>query len=262
MPNWLGHRTFTIKEIEPLSPRVKKIVLEGEVRAEPGQYVMIWVPKIGEIPVSIARELNGETWLLVARVGRVSSAIHSMREGDKLWVRGPYGRGFTLRKGRVTLVGGGYGIAPLLFLADRLGGLAEVRLYAGFKSKEEILLEEIFREVADDVIIATDDGSYGLKGFITEHIDYEWPQYIYTAGPEQMMVKVVREALRRDIDVEASLERLVRCAIGICGSCSLDPLGLLVCRDGPVFDGKTLSKIYDFGRYWRDFDGRKIPLIH
>jgi NAD(P)H-flavin reductase len=77
-----------IIESERLSEKVKKIVLEGNLGSSPGQYAMIWVPKVGEIPISIAREPKGETWILVAKVGKVSSAIHSLRIGEGLWVRG------------------------------------------------------------------------------------------------------------------------------------------------------------------------------
>ncbi|MDK2372838.1 MAG: dihydroorotate dehydrogenase electron transfer subunit [Candidatus Korarchaeota archaeon] len=258
-----GHRPHTVAESEPLTPRVRRIVLKGEIGALPGQYVMVWVPKVGEIPVSVAREGNGETWLLVARVGKVSSAIHSLKAGDRLWIRGPYGRGYTTEvEGKVALVGGGYGIAPLIHLADALTSRGGVRIefYAGFRSAEEVMLEDLMRDLSDRLVVSTDDGSYGLSGFITEHIDYKGLNFVYTAGPEAMMVKVVSEAVRRGIRVEASLERLIRCAVGLCGACVLDPQGLLVCRDGPVFDGAVLMASEDFGKYWRDFDGRKIPL--
>ncbi len=246
---------------EPLTPRVRKIVLEGGVGSNPGQYIMAWVPKVGEIPLSVAMDRE-ETWLLVAKVGKVSSAIHSLVKGDYLWVRGPYGKGFTVpSEGRVALIGGGYGIAPLIHLAHSLRkSNTRIRFYAGFRTREEVMLEDLLWDLSDEVIISTDDGSYGLKGFVTEHVDYEWPDFIFTAGPELMMVRVVNEAVRRGKEVEASLERLIRCAVGVCGSCSLDPLGLLVCRDGPVFNGRLLMRTKDFGKYWRDFDGRKIPL--
>ena len=265
MRSSLGHRPLTIIESEPLTPRVRRIALEGELGARPGQYVMVWVPKVGEIPVSVAREVNGETWLLVAKVGKVSSAIHSLEAGDRLWVRGPYGRGFTTEVGgRVALVGGGYGIAPLIHLADTLrsrgGEGVRIEFYAGFRSAEEVMLEDLMRDLSDRLVVSTDDGSYGLSGFITEHIDYEGLDFVYTAGPEAMMVKVVSEAMGRGIGVEASLERLIRCAFGLCGACVLEPQGLLVCRDGPVFDGDVLMASEDFGKYWRDFDGRRVPL--
>ncbi len=246
---------------ESLTPKVKKIVLEGGIGASPGQYVMAWVPRVGEIPLSVAMD-GEETWLLVAKVGKVSSAIHSLARGDYLWIRGPYGKGFSIpSEGKVVLIGGGYGIAPLIYLAHSLrNSSVRIRFYAGFRTREEVLLEDLLRDLSDEVIISTDDGSYGLKGLVTDHVDYEWADFIFTAGPELMMVKVVNEAVRRGKEVEASLERLIRCAVGVCGACSLDPLGLLVCRDGPVFDGHVLLKTEDFGKYWRGFDGRKVPL--
>lgn len=257
-----AYKVMRIADSESLSSRVRKIVLEGDLGSSPGQYVMVWVPRIGEIPISIARESEGEIWLLVASVGRVSSALHSLRTGDDIWVRGPYGRGFSVRGGKVALIGGGYGISPLIFLAEKLraSGNANVRFYAGFRSDSEVFLEDFLREVSDELIITTEDGSKGLRGKVIEHVDFNWPERIFSAGPEEMLVEVVRRALSRGKEVEVSLERLIRCSLGICGSCSLDPLGLLVCRDGPVFDGRTLAETRDFGSYWRGFDGRKVSL--
>ncbi|MCC6029084.1 MAG: dihydroorotate dehydrogenase electron transfer subunit [Candidatus Korarchaeum sp.] len=262
MNSYQAYRVMKIIESERISEKVKKIVLEGNLGSSPGQYAMIWVPKVGEIPISIAREPKGETWILVAKVGKVSSAIHSLRIGEELWVRGPYGRGFSLRSGKCCLIGGGYGIAPLISLSERLRerGNAKVRFYAGFKRREEVILEDLLSSISDELIITTEDGSYGLKGRVVELVDFDWPEAIYSAGPEAMLVEVVREALKRSIYAEVSMERLIRCSIGICGSCSLDPLGLLVCRDGPVFDASTLSMTEDFGRYWRGFDGRKLQI--
>lgn len=262
MSNSQVYRVMRISDSKNLSAKVRKIVLEGELGSSPGQYVMVWVPGIGEIPISIARELDGETWLLVAKVGRVSSALHSLEAGDKLWIRGPFGRGFSLGGGKVALVGGGYGISPLIFLAEKLmkSGKTEVRFYAGFRSSNDVILENLLREVSDELIITTEDGSKGVKGKVVEHVDFDWPERICSAGPEAMLREVVNEALRVGKDVEVSLERLIRCSLGICGSCSLDPHGLLVCRDGPVFDGRTLAETRDFGSYWRGFDGRKVKL--
>lgn len=257
-----AYRVMEVMEAEELSGKVKKIVLRGNLGSSPGQYVMVWVPGVGEIPISVARELEEEVWLLVAKVGRVSSALHSLREGDLLWLRGPYGRGFSSAEGRISLIGGGYGISPLIFLAERLraSGRVELRFYAGFRGRSDVILDDLLSSISDRLILATEDGSKGLRGRITEHVDFDWPDRIYAAGPEPMLVEVVRESLWRGKAVEVSLERLIRCSIGICGSCSLDPLGILVCRDGPVFDGRILAATRDFGNYWRVFDGRKISL--
>ncbi len=263
MSSYQAYEVMEIIEAEDLSKKVRKIVLRGNLGSSPGQYVMLWVPGVGEIPISIARELEGEIWLLVARVGKVSSALHSLKVRDPLWVRGPYGRGFSLAEGKVSLIGGGYGISPLIFLAERLRSLGrvELRFYAGFRGSEDVLLEELLRSISDELIVTTEDGSRGLRGKVVEHIDFDWPDRVYAAGPEAMLVEVVSRCLGRGKSVEVSLERLVRCSLGVCGSCSLDPLGLLVCRDGPVFDGNTLTAVKDFGNYWRGFDGRKVSLM-
>ncbi len=247
------HVPLEVKEVRGLSPRVKLFVLDGELRSRPGQYLMVWVPGVGEVPISVATEAEGETWLLIARVGEVTSAIHSLGQGDRLWVRGPYGRGFTVSPGRHELVAGGYGVAPLIYLGRELVNLgAEVRFYAGFRTREEVLLEGVMRDLGETVI-TTDDGSYGLKGYVIEHLDLEWPDYAHLSGPEPMIEGALNLFPSR-VRVEASMERLIRCSVGLCGSCVLEPLGLRVCVDGPVFPREVLRKV-KLG-LWLGFDGR------
>ncbi len=247
------YKAMELKEVRQLSPRAKLFKLEGSLGSEPGQYVMLWFPGVGEVPISVAKEVEGEIWLLIARVGRVTSELHKLNSGDRIWVRGPYGRGFTLRGGKHALIGGGYGIAPLIHLASRLNDVgAEVRIYAGFKTREEVLMEEELRKLGETVI-TTDDGSYGLKGFVTDHVDVEWPQFAHISGPEPMIEKALY-IFPSQVRVEASMERLIRCSVGVCGSCILEPLGLRVCRDGPVFSSEVLRKV-KMG-IWLGFDGR------
>ncbi|HDN17918.1 MAG TPA: dihydroorotate dehydrogenase electron transfer subunit [Candidatus Bathyarchaeota archaeon] len=230
----------------------------------PGQFLMIWIPNVDEIPLSISNVRGDEVTLLVRRVGEATEALTSMKPGMKIGVRGPYGNGFSLVKGRVLLIGGGLGVAPLIYLASKLRELgSEIISILGFKTSSEVIgVEEL--QPSQEIHIFTEDGSLGEKGtplkILRKVIREELPKKVYTCGPETMMWRVVNLCLSLNIPVEASLERYMKCAMGICASCVLDPLGLRVCRDGPVFSGEVLKNVSDFGRWIRLPTGEKAPL--
>jgi dihydroorotate dehydrogenase electron transfer subunit len=117
--------------------------------------------------------------------------------------------------------------------------------------------------------VCTDDGSYGEEGFATEIFenlikDFSQKDFkntiVYSCGPEVMLYKLFQICEKNNTEFYASLERIMRCGCGLCGLCTLDPKGLLVCKDGPVFNSDELKKIVDFGKFTRDFTGKKIPL--
>ena len=245
-----------------------EIKLERDISPRPGQFVMLWVPGVGEIPLSVAQYIKGGLIeLIIAKVGKVTSYIHeNFRSGTRVFIRGPYGNGFTvMERKKCLIVAGGCGLAPMLFLIEELvkkGSHVDVVL--GFKTRYDVFYVDRFRELTDEVVVATEDGSYGIKGTAVDAmrimLDKKEYDIVYTCGKELMMVAVVNECLKRNIQVEASLERYMKCGIGICGTCVLEPLGLRVCKDGPVFSGEILSKVEDFGRYWHNPDGTKRPI--
>jgi len=238
-------------------------------RAKPGQFLMLWIPSVDEIPLSIldAKE-NGIVSVAVKKVGEATGAFHEKSVGELVGVRGPFGNCFTLKGGRILMVSGGTGTAPILFLAERLASkMAKLVFVTGAKTREELLFMNRLKRTLDEektqLIAATEDGSYGIKGLATKPLERllerERFDMIYTCGPEQMMRKVFDLAEKYGVDLEASLERLMRCAIGLCGSCVVGRYR--VCKDGPVFTAKQLRDVKsEFGISKRDFDGRKIPL--
>ena len=133
----------------------------------------------------------------------------------------------------------------------------------GSRTKEEVFFEKVDtvinipRDVTVKVIPVTEDGSYGAKGYVTDVLEklLEENKYdaIYTCGPELMMYKVVKLANEKGIFVQASLERMMKCGVGICGSCCVNED--LVCRDGTVFDGQHLAKNSEFGHFERTKSG-------
>ena len=259
------HQTFTITEIHTENYRTKTLIFNKPLpKAQPGQYVMAWLPDVGEKPFSIAG--NDPLALMVVAVGPFSEALHRLNVGDRLtagdrvWVRGPLGQGFALHGRHHLLVGGGYGVAPLLFLArTALAAGHTVEVCIGARTAEDVLLAETFeKEAVSDqrsavspskvVRVTTDDGSMGTQGLVTQAVEAaiaaHRPDCIYACGPVPMLTALAQQCQVHNLPHQFSWEAHLRCGLGICGSCELDaqtrqaaniPAGWLVCRDGPVY---------------------------
>ncbi len=263
-------RIVDVLEVVRENPNVKTFIFRDRLcgRAVPGQFVMVWVPGVDEVPMSLSGiGSDGVCSISVGLVGEATEAIHKLRKGDCLGIRGPFGKGFSFKKGKVMIVGGGTGLAPLAALTDKLVKTnADVTFLFGAKTKDELLFYDRIGKVPSRevrAVAATEDGSYGFQGLITdvaeEMLEKEKFDMIYACGPEQMMYKMFLLAEKHHIPIEVSLERLMRCAIGLCGSCVIGKYR--VCKDGPVFSGEQLREVKDeFGRFKRDFDGSKISL--
>ena len=260
-------RTTSILNVKPESETVKTFTFEDTLcsKATPGQFLMLWIPRIDEIPLSILSTGQGKVSVAVKNVGEATQALHKLAPGDKIGVRGPFGNSFTENKGRVLLVGGGTGTAPLLFLAKKLFSVAkQLTFVVGAKTKSELLFIDEIGAVCTSrsLVAATEDGSYGLKCLATEPVEEllgkEKFDMVYACGPELMVRKVFDLAEQRAIGLEASLERLMRCGIGLCGSCVIGRYR--VCRDGPVFNSKQLREVTgELGISKLGFDGKRIP---
>jgi len=242
----------TIKEIKTETPTVKTFFFDHEYSFEPGQFVMVWVPGVDEIPMA----LSSANSITVQKVGDATGALFGFAPGVSLGMRGPFGNGFT--KGEKMLaIAGGVGAAPLLPLAK---SDCVMTLLLGARTENELLFVDQLDE-STDVLIATDDGTLGQRGFVTDLMaDMNLAAYdrIAVCGPEPMMRAVLAKLdnLGYASKTEFSLHRYMKCGVGICGSCCIDPDGLRVCRDGPVFSGEQLKKT-EFGHYLRDASGRK-----
>ena len=275
MSAWLTavnrHRTTSILKVEAVSPTVKAFTFKDKrcAKAKPGQFLMLWIPGVDEIPLSILdvdRE-RATVSVAVKRVGEATSTLHNMKAGDQIGVRGPFGNTFTLKKGKVLLVGGGVGIAPLTFLARELATKTAPKIFVvlGAKTKEELIFLDRLKKLCEEenVLAATEDGSYGVKALASTLAESvmarEKFDAIYTCGPEPMTRAVLDCAEKFGVYAEASLERLMRCAIGLCGSCVIGCYR--VCRDGPIFNIDQLKTVKsEFGVWKRDFDGKRIPV--
>ncbi len=250
-----GPVPVTILRVKKETSLIRTFVFDQSCTFSPGQFVMVWVPGVDEIPMA----LSSENTITVQKAGDATTAMFALGPGDRLGIRGPFGNGFT-RGEKVLAIAGGVGAAPLLPLA-RVDCV--MTLLLGAKTETELLFVDQLDECTD-VLIATDDGSLGHHGFVTALMDdlnlgvYD---RIAVCGPETMMRAVLAKVEEKGIahKTEFSLHRYMKCGIGICGSCCIDPSGLRVCRDGPVFSGDLLLKS-EFGHYMRDAAGRKKNL--
>jgi dihydroorotate dehydrogenase electron transfer subunit len=263
-------RIVRIEETVSETPTVKTLVFKDDLSyaARPGQFLMVWIPRIEEIPMSAMINFKeGYAAVTIRKSGVGSTALFERKEGDVIGLRGPYGNEFALGKNykKILIIGGGTGLVPLLRLASfAIKKRLNITMVLGARSKKEVFFEKMARKllepVRSSVKICTDDGSYGLKGttvdIMSTLLRNNTFDCVYTCGPELMMKGVVDLANKNSIPVQASLERYMKCGIGICGSCCLD--SLLVCQDGTVFNGKQLSKMLDFGISYRDKDGQRI----
>jgi dihydroorotate dehydrogenase electron transfer subunit len=215
---------------------------------------MVWIPGVDEVPMSISNIVKNDVWITVKRVGEATAAIHEITKDGMLGLRGPYGSGFSLKGRNTLIVGGGIGDAPLLYLATKLVDQgSRITMVIGARSAEGLILREDLEKLFNQndqsrLILATDDGSEGTKGIASDIaaalMEKEKFDRVYTCGPEAMMLKVINTAQNRRIQVEASLERYMRCGIGICGSCYIGKY--LVCKDGPIFSDAKLNEIVQF----------------
>ena len=242
------------------TPDIKTITFRYPGPIVPGQFFMIWIPEVDEIPMSVSSITKSIKGITFRDIGDATHALSNLHKGDKIGIRGPYGNGFTLRGKHPLFIGGGTGIAMLAPIVEQARKKKlKTTVIIGVKTKNQLFFEDRLRRCGAIVLVSTDDGSTGYKGYASdlakEVIKKENIDAVYTCGPEPMM-KILLSSCKT-IPFQASLERYMKCAIGICGQCCIGK-GLRVCLDGPVFDGTILKKVEDFGVYRRDATGRKI----
>lgn len=236
--------------------------------ASPGQYVMVWAPGVDEVPMSLSTiGRKGLSSITVRSVGEATEALCRLDAGNRIGVRGPFGNGFSVQGTSPLVVAGGTGAASLAPLVEEmLCGGVEPTFILGARSVERLLFRERLEQLLGDHLIpATDDGTCGFKGLASECASMmleERPfDIVYTCGPELMMASVFAAAERSDVPVQTSLERHIKCAVGLCGSCSIGPYR--VCADGPVFASEQLRVVQgELGRRRMDSSGRMVEVDH
>ena len=243
---------YRIQEKRLENAQTCSLLLDGSLPdALPGQFVMAWLPGIDERPFSLSE--NDPIRITVADVGSFSHALNQLQPGDHLWLRGPLGKGFMPRGHSHLLIGGGYGAAPLSFLAKSLCAQGDqVGVCLGARSCADLLFVGEFESLDCQVWLATEDGSAGKQGLLTallpEVLNALKPETIYACGPIGMLLAIAALARTAGLPAQLSFESVMRCGVGLCGSCELpeetcQQLGLtpgfLVCHDGPVGEIST-----------------------
>jgi dihydroorotate dehydrogenase electron transfer subunit len=237
------HTCYTLVSNQMENYRTSTLVFDQPLPADPGQFVMVWLPGFGEKPYCVTN--SAPLSLTVVSVGKFSETLSMLQPGSKVWVRGPFGYGYQVKGENLLLVGGGYGVASLLFLAKQALSMGcQQRICIGASTKRDILLHDEFTSLGIPVYVATEDGSSGKKGLVTALVsemvgDFK-PDWMYACGPTNMLKAISSQCRERHISHQLSWEAHIRCGLGMCGSCEgaelqpWVPEGWLVCQDGPV----------------------------
>lgn len=252
-----------IEEVVRETPSTVTLRFPYEMPCAPGQFVMIWFPGDDELPMSLSYTSPGPKGVTIKAMGDTSQNVQRIAARARVGIRGPYGNTFDTSPRRVLVVGGGSGtavLAPAAEAALHSGG--EVTAALGATTASELLFRDRLEDAGAQVVVATDDGTEGRKGFVTIVADELLREgrfdAVWTCGPEVMMRKVGLAARQAEVPAFGSVERHMKCALGMCDACALGPFH--VCVDGPVFPASTLLGLEEFGATKRDPSGRRVPL--
>jgi len=229
----------------------------------PGQFVNVKVSDTEEPllrrPFSIHRKTERRIEILYQVVGKGTEIFSERKAGERLDIIGPLGNGFNYEpvaqsRRSAILVAGGMGVAPLVFLAEKLSGLHTpgpglTTVLIGAKTKKQILCEKEFKQAGCSVKIATDDGSRGFKGYVSDLLEkdlrpktYDLRPIIYACGPRPMLKEISRISGKYIIPTQISLEEHMACGIGACLGCAVNTRQgyKRVCQEGPVFEAAQI----------------------
>ena len=236
---------FKIIENTQLTATVYKMKLSGDVSeiTSPGQFVNIKIDGLYlRRPISVCDSENGVLTLIYKVVGKGTEKMSEMEAGTELDILTGLGNGYNteLSGDKPLLVGGGVGVPPLYMLAKKL--IAEgkkVTVILGFNTKDEIFCEDDFKALGADVIVATADGSYGVKGFVTDALSGVEYTYFYTCGPEPMLKALYKATATSG---QFSFEERMGCGFGACMGCSCKTITgyKRICKDGPVLEKEEI----------------------
>lgn len=263
-------RTVKVREVVQESSNIRSLLFEDKysIDARAGQFVMVWLPYVGEFPMSLSlRRGRHISSIVVKGMGEGTRRLYESKVDDFIGLRGPYGNHFeiTRKLRRVLLVGGGTGMAPIVKVEKELREFGiDTRIVIGAKTKNELPFLSLCKRLAgaDRVYPTTDDGSLGMQAFAHEQVQRLVSKFdfdcIFACGPEAMMYQTFKIAEENSIPVQFSLERIMKCGMAICGSCCIGDL--ILCRDGPVINSGMIREVSDeFGVRERDGAGRLVP---
>ena len=233
---------------EEICPGIFKMVVKDKNSVKPGQFYMLkhngatTLPR----PISICEKDENTITFVYAVVGKGTEEFSKLESGDHINLTGPLGNGFNIEEnlGKVALVCGGIGTAPMLLLARKLREKysdMNLDLFAGFR--DDIYLVDELKEYVNECNISTNTGKYGHKGFVTDLINAKDYDTVLCCGPEIMMKKVIEICKEAGTKVYVSMEKHMACGVGAClvCTCKTKDGNKRTCKDGPVFDGNYVE---------------------
>ena len=229
---------FKITENKPLNPLIMKMTLKGDnsgVKA--GQFINVKIDGYYlRRPISVCEIVDGGIVIIYKIVGKGTEVLSKLKEGESLDILTGLGNGYDLSASgdKPLLIGGGVGVPPMYQLAKELIALGKkVTVILGFNTQSELFYEKEFKALGASVIVTTLDGSYGVKGFVTDAMKDLNYSYYYTCGPEPMLKAVFKQS---KTDGEMSFEERMGCGFGACMGCSCKTLigNKRICKEGPV----------------------------
>nr|WP_066972557.1 dihydroorotate dehydrogenase electron transfer subunit [Methanobrevibacter filiformis] len=259
-----------IKDIIIETDTIKTFIFDWDMEEgripKPGQFMMVWSfnGKQDEKPMSISKIgiNNNEIGITIKNVGEFTNHIHNLEIGDKLGLRGPYGNNFSINGNKILAIGGGVGMAPISTFVEyaREKG-KEIDVISASITKDELLFTNRLDNCGANIFTCTDDGTCGFEGYATHRtiniLEDSCYDMAVVCGPEIMMKGIFNILEDASILAEYSMERYMKCAMGICGQCCLDNTGWRVCIEGPIFTSDQIKQIIEFGKYHRDASGVK-----
>ena len=248
-----------IESIKEYSPDIKSFIFRSNGISKsyvPGMFVILWLPDYDFLPMSISKVEGDLIEITVQKIGDGTKRLFELNKGDTIGIRGPFGNSWDYKESSsILIVGGGMGIAALTSLVEQLK-LSNKNLFIsiGAKDKASLIFAERLMDLIPNTMCTTDDGSFGRQCYVTDTIDDIIAEnsidLIITCGPEVMMAKVQDIAASNNIKLQVSLERKMKCGVGLCGSCCVgEDNDTTVCKIGPIFNSEQLKKIPQFGNY-------------
>lgn len=238
------YRREVVFENKEVTSGIYELTIRGSFQGNPGQFYMLraWEEEpLLSRPISIHKIDEDTITFMYAVVGRGTQILSRLKQGDEITLWGPLGNGFQVEgmKGKIALVTGGIGIAPMHEVAKELTG-CNVDLYAGFRNTVYGIDE--MKPHVENVVISTEDGSVGTKGYIVEAFDPEGYDLVLCCGPEVMMNKVIMMCREKEVPLYVSMESKMACGVGACLVCTCKTRfgNSRTCKDGPVFNGEDI----------------------
>ncbi len=239
-------KTFKVKVIKnkSISTGIFKMTLGGTFKGKPGQFYMIRAWQDEPIlwrPISIHDINDNSIEFLYKLEGKGTKILSKIKSEEEVEIMGPLGNGFDLEniKGKIAIVTGGIGIAPMNYLIKSIKNI-DMDIYAGFR--DETYCTENFNNLVDNIVVVTEDGSAGQKGYVTDYFYPEDYDLVLCCGPEIMMDKVILMCREKKIPLYVSMEKRMACGIGACLVCTCKTKfgNKRTCKDGPVFKGEDI----------------------